>query len=621
MRNSDLRDLPAKRWWSRQWLPWILLPILGLLCILLVPFLSEIDLSTDLSQKPAPDWSRGLRIGQTSDEVGGATLAADQQDHIHIIWRVPSGVQERDLHYVHLDEQGKKVAERNLETGLHWPGLSRVLVDREGRVHVFTLARPEVGAPQVLYHLLLTSEGRLSAPPTMLSSSSEYVLYPYDLVADANGRIHIFWSQKGVEGSNLYYSTLATDGERFSMASPRLLIPGGWHPACGIDGDGKIHLIWLEQGEESGEGGVYYVALSDPIPESVSGLRILEWTENEGDEVWGPVLGLDQEYAYIIWTGGHSYGRISSGSSIGWYVGVPLLDPQPVPAVKISLPLEDEPSYLPHRAPYGYRYMAPLPLEGSPASGFLSMPYALADQAEESPVVFSLKVDHGKAGKIQIALVIFADGQISGYQLVGKTAHLSRRPRLIADSKGNLHLSWVEFTGSIPTDVYYASTSPLVKAQLDRLTSDDLILGLFNAAFGMSSAWLFIPLAIPWLIPPLICMAIASRLVGEEGVQVRRGKIALALTLILYMSTKVLLAPSLLTHVPFSDWIPFIPPLLSALLKIGVLSSITALSIIILIYFIRYRDIRSLLGASFAFMTPDFLLTLSIYGSALAGMS
>ena len=621
MRNSDLSDLPAKRWWSRQWLPWIFLLILGLLCILLVPFLSEIDLSTDLSQKPSPDWSRGLRIGQTSDEVGGATLAADQQNHIHMIWRVPSGVRERDLHYVHLDEQGRKVAERNLETGLHWPGLSRILVDGKGRVHVFTLARQEVGAPQTLYHLLLTSEGRLSTPPTMLSSSSEYVLYPYDLVADPEGRIHIFWSQRGVEGSNLYYSTLVTDSERLSMASPRLLVPGGSHPASGIGRDGKIHLIWLEQGEEAGKGGVYYVALSDPIPESVSGLRILEWTESEQDDLWGPVLGLDQEYAYIIWTGGHSYGKISSGSSIGWYVSVPLSDPQPAPAQRISLPVEDEPSYLPHRAPYGYRYVAPLPQEGSPTSGFLSMPYALTEQGEENPVVFSLKVEHGRAGKIQIALVVFADGQISGYQLVGKTGHLSRRPRLIADSGGNLHLTWVEFTGSIPTDVYYASTSPSVKAQLDRLTSEDLRLGLFNAAFGMSSAWLFTPLAIPWLIPPLICMAIASRLVGEGGVQERRGKIALALTLILYMSTKVLLAPSLLTYVPFSDWMPFIPPLLSTLLRIGVPSSITALSIIILIYLIRYREIRSLLGASFAFIIPDLLLTLSIYGLALAGMS
>jgi len=218
----------------------------------------------------------------------------------------------------------------------------------------------------------------------------------------------------------------------------------------------------------------------------------------------------------------------------------------------------------------------------------------------------------------QIVTAIFAEGRLMGYQLAGKTTHWSRVPSLASDSNGNLHLNWAEGLEPGPSNVYYASTSPLVRERVDRLTSQDLTLGLFNILFGAAAGFAMIPLVVFWLIPPVLWVAVSGRFIGREGVQGGKGRLALAIGLVVYLITKVYLAPSLLTYVPFSASMPFLPSSVEIPLLVVAPLFISGCAVGALIYALRRLKTASLLLSALAFMLVDALLTVAIYGPGMA---
>jgi hypothetical protein len=217
----------------------------------------------------------------------------------------------------------------------------------------------------------------------------------------------------------------------------------------------------------------------------------------------------------------------------------------------------------------------------------------------------------------QIVVAIFAGGQLEGYHVACKTTHWSRSPSVVADSVGNLHLCWAEGLAPGPSDVYYASTSALVKARLDRVTSHDLVLGLFNTAFGAAAGLAITPIVALWLVPSVVWVAISGRFIGQEGVQGRRGRLALAIGLVMYVLTKALVTPSLFASVPFSAAMPFLPSYLEMPLRVAIPLCTTGAAAGTVIYILRRMKTVSLLLPSLTFMLLDALLTVVSYGPAL----
>ena len=68
--------------------------------LLLLVLLTGCTMESDRTEKPAPDWSRGLILGRTSLRQPVA-LALDSQNHAHLVWT------DRGLHYTRLDASAK----------------------------------------------------------------------------------------------------------------------------------------------------------------------------------------------------------------------------------------------------------------------------------------------------------------------------------------------------------------------------------------------------------------------------------------------------------------------------------------------------------------------------------
>ena len=561
--------------------------------------------------KPSPDWSRGLRIGELYG-MDGPSLVTDERNHVHLLWTIRPGQKEYDLRYVRLDDQGLVQEDHELNVGLLHPRRARLLLDEDGSIHAFVLALPERGAPSGLFHLSLTADGRIDSEP-ILFSSPDRPAYFYDFTSSRHGPIHIFWAEEGDSGFDLFHSTLGLDEE------PQLILHGASHPAVATDSDGNIHLLWSQQGRTSGEIEIYYAALGSSVPERVSRVKLLQLDRQKYTDMTWPVLALDRDHAYAIWV-------VEPAQTLGepfrqvWEISIGLDEQQPASVERFVLPVEEYPEYVSHEAPYAYDYIVPLlsPPEFGVMNYVIDAPFPLSAQAEEVLVAFSALVQRGAGRESQIVVGIFAEGGLQGYQLAGKTTHWSRSPSLVADQGGSLHLSWVEGLPPGPNDVYYASTSTAVKERVDRLTSQDLTLGLLNSFFGAAAGLAMIPLVAFWLLPSLLWVAISGRFIGREGVQGRKGRWALAISLVTYLITKAYLTPSLFTYVPFSASMPFLPSSLEMPLRVVVPLFITGVGVIGAFYAVSRVKTRSLVAASLTFLLIDAFLTITIYGPSLA---
>jgi hypothetical protein len=237
----------------------------------------------------------------------------------------------------------------------------------------------------------------------------------------------------------------------------------------------------------------------------------------------------------------------------------------------------------------------------------------------EAMVTAGMTMLRGVAQEHQIVNLVFADGELLGYQVAGNTTHWSRLSHLVADQNALLHLSWVDGLEPGPSDVFYASTSPAVRERVDRLTGDDLLFAALNTAFSAVAGLPALPLAIAWLVPALIWAFLASRfLLRGQGLADTRGYLALAVGVVLYEAAKLYFTPGLLSYVPFSVSVPFLPVAWYAPLRALVPAAILAMGGVgVVVAFFR-AEVRDLLAATLIFCLIDAFLTLMIYGPGLA---
>jgi hypothetical protein len=228
-----------------------------------------------------------------------------------------------------------------------------------------------------------------------------------------------------------------------------------------------------------------------------------------------------------------------------------------------------------------------------------------------------MTVVRGVALEHQIINVIFADGELIGYQLACNTTHWSRLSNLAGDSDSNLHLSWVDGLEPGPSDVYYATTSSLVRGRVDHITGDDLLLAVLNTAFIGAVGVAMIPFIVLWVIPSLVWVFIASFFLGERGVRSTRGYVALAIALLVYQFAKLYFTPALSDYVPFSVSVPFLPGYLYGPLQVLTPVCIVAVAVLAVVYALLRAETRSIFTASLTFIGVDAFLTMIVYGPGL----
>ena len=593
-----------------------------LLAMLLI--LGGCDATPDRSDKPSPDWSRGLRVGVASfnQPVG---LQVDGEGHAHLVWY--AGTEEMGkLQYAQLDDQAQIVVERDLDIPLPDPHRPQLLLDRQGNMHLAWLAGeggPE-GGMKSLFHFLLDYNGEALSEPTRLSPPGKEVK-DYQMCLGQEGRIEVFWSAE--EG--IYY--LGLDPQQVGDSNlPTLIVPQGTDPSAQVDRSGMIHLAWLQEPSPQVKE-LYYAAFQGfgqgPSPDEVKGIKLTEFGKWVNVVLHGPVLGLDTEYVYIFWSLEHGAG-VRAGTARLYYASFPLGQASPLAPTLLRIS-NLEPVYTSSQGEYNYRWLT-YPLGGQ-GSDFLAMPSIVEGQQQptldELAVVFNVQVTFGvKASKssirdlettgpglkpeIQLAMAVFTKGKMKGYELAANTGSVSMRPNLVVDPASNLHLAWIDAAGFGRYDVYYATTSPEAKAWLDRTSPQDVLLKAAELGFGMLSGIALLPLAGFWVLPPLIWMGLFYLLAGEEELELKRVKLALGIAIALYLGAKLVFLPIFLFHVPFLDQVP---PQFSPALVFGVPLIILALALAAMYAYTRRTEEATLFRAFFVFALTDALLSLAIY--------
>ncbi len=600
----------------RGLLPWIILALLGLGPLFACALMGPVEVGSGLGLKSAPDWSRGLPVGgEFYGTDSGAPLVADDEERVHLIWTIRLSAEEYDLRYLRLDDQGFSEEEHDLNIGLYEPREVRLLSDPDGSMHVFLLGLVARGAPSSFFHLRLTDDGQLDEGPILLSSGMS-PCNEYDVTRDISGTIHLFWTEGLGEERDLYYATLPP--HQVESGAARLVGRGVSGPVARADSQNRIHLLWEEPTEDEETAELYHIVFEDQPPEISSGAKLLDLPTGVRVNRCGPVLALDDAYGYVVWTEEFRVSRMAASEMEGWYGTFDLETGAVGQVSSFSLPMDEKPTYVEYDDPlYNYQYLVPFRGYAEAGSERVAEPSVLAS-TREGLVSASVLVRRGVSRESQIANLVFADGALVGYQLACDTTHWSRLPNVTSDRDGNLHLSWIDGLEPGPSEVYYATTSSLVRARVDHITTDDLLSAALNTAFSAVAGLPTIPFVVLWLVPPLIWTFIASRFVGEGGVRSTRGVLALAIAIIIYEASKLYFNPGLLNYVPFAVSVPFLPEDLYAPLQALVPLGIVGAGLLGAAYALFRSQTRSLYVPYLVFVLIDAFLTMIIYGPGMA---
>jgi hypothetical protein len=599
----------------KTWLPWIVVALLGLGPILVCGLIGPLEMGTELGQKAAPDWSRAVRVGmEFYGTDGGAPLVVDGEQRVHLVWALRRSAREFDIRYLRLDHQGLVEEEHDLGLSLFQPRKVQLVLGTDAQIHGFLLASSEAGASSGVYHFTLTESGDLSGGPTLLSSGTN-PSFEYDVAVSSSGLLHVFWTEGAQAERDMYYSALPPDSQLWDPS--RVVIRGVTSPVAAVGPEDTLHVFWEQLGANEDTAELYHETAEGLVPGSLSGRKLLDLPTGKRFFRTGPVVAFDREYAYLLWTVDYRRDITQEAISEGWYSSFRLDSESAVSPRSLRLPMEEQPTYQTYDSPFSYEYL--VSSRGDVESGSLRVtsPSALAGH-QEAIVTWGMTIWRGVSPEHQIANLVFGGGELSGYQVASNTIHWSRLSNLVADQDGDLHLSWVEGLEPGPGDVFYATTTQVVRDRVDGFTSEDLLFAALNTVFGAVAGVPAIPLAIAWILPAFAWAWVAGRFVGRPGARRMMWYAALIITVVIYQGGKLYFSPQLLEYVPFSASIPFLPEALYTPLRVLTPVCIAGLATIGAALAVLRSGTRSLLTVGLVFILIDALLTVLIYGSGLA---
>ncbi len=551
----------------------------------------------------APGWSRAQVVGVTRhdqatplavDAEGGAYLflvqgsATQRQPQISALdpraaprWELPLAITHRFLRDPQIIWDGRELV-------LFWIG------------------------DEQLYTARIDPAGSILIEPTVVAGTIEVASYSATSAAD--GRIDA-WVAGTAATPGLYALALDRPG-----AAPIQITATGERPQLRHDAAGGLHAIWLmrlnNQSAElvyaqSGAGGVLQAA-----PQSIAEVVSL----GQGAEVTGPWFGIDATHGYVGWHTRITLGE-RSGQTFTLHTAFPLAQPTQAQA--------PQPLLVPERSTLAYPPLdetalnsgARLPLSARPA-GAVAPPASMFVNPTPAPELASAcegLVSIGSGQRLsQVCVLFWRDGAPTGFQNLTLSERSAFTPALISDPAGNLYLTWRELRDGAAV-VYFAGTAPQVVQGLAQISLDDLLRLMSNIVFGMLAGVIFAPFAaLLWFGPPLVLL-IPRALLERAGVRTGRWGVAVSLLMALggYWAVKVIILGSVLTQVPFANWLPLLSSGAALTLQIATPPVITAAALYGAWAASYRRGVPALLLFVLVYCTIDTIMTMAIYGAGL----
>jgi hypothetical protein len=576
--------------------------------------------------KPSPDWSRGVAIGGYASGTLG--LAVDEADRVHVSWPFSRG-NISGIHYTQLNDLADQIVEWDLpiEGGVR---TARLAAGLKPKIHLFYARRiPDVETWDLIHHLI---DADRNAPP---NPAEAVVLMnkigKYAITADGFGGVFIV----GDRGDPGELWLLHIDSAGRLVSERTFSREAALAPSISRAGDGIVHLAWQE-GRSVGYAQLDPNSITILHQSLVSDLG----ASLSGTQVSGPTIGGAAGRIYILWSV-TPFTDTESGQAKTLHINFDASRPQLQQPTRLWVLSSEE-------QPYS-RYDGPLPLMSwvlrpslgdaveqfgqksvietedhgdfvevtGAVSKFVFNPVATSGRGSELAVTFVTSQEFQGDTKTQIGVGLFGEGIFRGYAIASKTERLSDQAMLAMDAHDHLHLVWRE--GASGSEVYYAATSPEVRARLDRLTTSDLVHATPKALTDMVVGLLFTPLVgIWWILPGFVGLGAWKLIRHDQSDEQRLARFILLLALLTYYAVKMVFLPTLFHYTPFSAWI-FLPESWKTPLRIAFPPLIFALAFGIGAAIRKRHDLSNL---SFYFLVSlfDAAVTLLFYGVTYLGV-
>jgi hypothetical protein len=586
--KDDMRNLKNKRIWV----------ILGSLLLSLL--LAQRGQTPVRSPKPSPDWSRGNRVGV--EAVGSPSIVASPDDEtFEMVWPIDAGEGQQSLHYARLNQVGVLIDEHDLNVSSLQVRIPRLLPAAEGKLHLFWESREISGGKWSLWYALLDGETESLSAPTLISAP-DVDMKGYHLAGDGDGGAFVVWETiDGLSGAHLDV-TGSLDVE------PLQITTSGESPFIHVE-DGDIFLVWWS------EQGVRFQRFDEKL-ETVERIVVAKPRLSGSDDLSGPVLGIADGWAYLAWSIRRQTG-LEAGTALTEFVAFRLdqadqIDPRTI----YILPTMLEP-YKAYQGPYTLDQLVPPPVSAPSSSEYIYNPVPVVDPRGQFAFAVAVRQSHQNKLASQIVLVLFSEGKYIGYSQAVKTETLSASPAPMADDDGDLYLVWRE--GYAGSDIYYATTDPIVRANLDQLQGVDFVQALLSGLVEGLASLLLVPLlGVMWIFPGFVALAIFKMVRDMEALDTWLSWLVLAIGLISYQVIKWFSFLPLQSYVPFSAWID-VPSAWTMVLRWMVPALIFVLAIIAAEWRRRSRSCSALVYYLIVTIV-DVSLTMIVYGVNVIGL-
>jgi hypothetical protein len=577
--------------------------ILLALALLLALTLSGCN-AAEQGLKPSQDWSRSVSLGNFVVGSAGLNVSPDGE-RVRVVWPMDTG-QETRLHYVQLDRTATLVAERDLEVPPDHLRTPRLLSAGEGRLHLFWASRSAGGRNWQLWYTLIGEDGGAVSDFIQFSDQSTDV-GNYSISPDGQDGALVAWDDRSSGG--VFVARLAPDGG--VPAQQVKISDNGEAPSLRVDKEGRVHLAWFEAfGMRYAQSDLPDLDFSDPL--DVAEARI-----GTGDSLFGPVLGLSDEWVTMAWSI-LSQSGLEAGTARAFYVSFPIDDPSPRSDNWISILPDENPAYEDFRGFYNFSQIVKSPPQLL-RSDFIYQPISIYAQNQQLAMALVVNQAYRADNLDQIAVAVFDQGQYLGYVMAGKTQGLSSDPIIVSDEAGDLYLVWRE--GSAGQKVYFATTAPAAMARLDRVKSADVVNAvLAGSVEGLASVMLFPVIGFGWMLPGMLVLGVWKLLRDDENLTMWVSRIFLVLAVVFFQAIKLITLPTIAIYVPFSAWMA-IPASWADILQVTVPVAILGAGLFLAEWYRRGSDSPSTIRYYITVTAVDAILTLGIYGVSLMGVA
>ncbi len=390
-----------------------------------------------------------------------------------------------------------------------------------------------------------------------------------------------------------------------------------------LDSDNNIHTSWVRYPVGYGELGFYYLVVEPEALGDVEPVKIIAKGVSPSIRIVGPILSLDDEVVYILWNEEITSG-LESGTKTTYYQYFPLGEPDTIrPQMNIYMPasqnLEQVEVYsgvfqTGNRVTMGGMY---------PRTRAIENIYSLGLQLSETAIVFRSGSEYKwRDFRNQVNIGYLSDGLVTSYQPLSYTSAESYFPAVFYDQEQDLYVTWLE-KGEFTFRVYLTTTDPAKKANLDIVSKEDYLYLGAEGLFGIMAGAVLSPFAAAaWgglgLLAFIFTLIFSQfhkpifRTVGEI--------LSMAGGVFIFWWMKLATLPGLQDgYVPFSAWIPRIPPAYEQPLIIGVPVTIGLIAFATAWFNTYGKKNGSAINFHLLYSAVDTVLSCAIYGVLIYG--